>query len=46
MGKRGPQPRGYKVYQKRYPLELKEKIEQMVNEWLVNNGYKKGDKNG
>lgn len=34
MGKRGPKPRDYEVFQKRYPLALKEKFDEIYEKWL------------
>lgn len=33
MGKRGPQPKPYKTYQRRYPKPLEGEIDKLVEDW-------------
>ena len=37
--KRGPKPKPYRTYQKRYPKPLEEDIDKMVKEWKKEKGY-------
>ena len=37
MGKRGPQPKPYKTYQRRYPKPLESEIDKMVEDWKKKN---------
>ena len=39
MAKRGPKPKPYRTYQKRYPKPLEKDIDKMVAEWKRENGY-------
>ena len=39
MTKRGPKPKPYRTYQKRYPRPLEKEIDKMVAEWKRENGY-------
>ena len=39
MAKRGPKPKPYRTYQKRYPRPLEKEIDKMVAEWKRENGY-------
>ena len=39
MNKRGPKPKPYRTYQKRYPKPLEKDIDKMVEKWKKEKGY-------